>query len=200
YGDLFVTGRLKDVIIIRGLNHYPQDIELTVEESHRALRPTCGAAFSVEVGGEERLVVVQEVERTYLRRLDVDAVVGAMRQAIAEQHDLELYAGVLLKTGSIPKTSSGKIQRRACKAAFLDGSLEVVGAWQQGNPPGDAVQREGVHLTSRTREEIQKWLVAHVSQRLAVEAGQIDIHEPFSRYGLDSIAAVSLSGTLEKWL
>ena len=127
-GELFVTGRLKDLIIIRGRNHYPQDIELTVEQSHAALRQSCGAAFSIDVSGDERLVVVQEVERHY-RNLDVDEVFGAIRQAMAEHHDLEVYAILLLKTGSISKTSSGKIQRYGCRASFLDGSLEVVGTW-----------------------------------------------------------------------
>src|SRR5213078_1681065 len=84
-GSLFVTGRLKDLIIIRGRNHYPQDIELTVEQSHPALRSGCGVAFSVEVSSEERLVIVYEVERQY-RDLNVDEVVETVRQAVAEHH------------------------------------------------------------------------------------------------------------------
>jgi len=127
-GELFVTGRKKDLIIIRGTNHYPQDIEWTVEQSHPALRAGYGAAFSVDIEGSERLVVVQEVERHY-RNLDVEQVVGAIRQAVAEYHELEVYAISLLKTGSILKTSSGKIQRHGCRAGFLDGSLDVVETW-----------------------------------------------------------------------
>jgi acyl-CoA synthetase (AMP-forming)/AMP-acid ligase II len=126
-GELFVTGRLKDVMIIRGRNHYPQDIELTVENSHPALRLGSGAAFAIEVKGEERLVVAQEVERSHLRTLDVNEVVGAIRQALTAQHGLQVYAVALLKTGSIPKTSSGKIQRRTCRAKFLEGTLDVWG-------------------------------------------------------------------------
>ena len=125
-GELFVTGRIKDVIIIRGQNHYPQDIELTVQESHPALRPNCGAAFTVKIEGEERLIVVQEVERSYLRKLDVDQVLGNIRQAVAAQHNLQVYVTTLIKTNSIPKTSSGKIQRHTCRAAFINGSLNVV--------------------------------------------------------------------------
>jgi acyl-CoA synthetase (AMP-forming)/AMP-acid ligase II len=125
-GELFITGRIKDVIIIRGQNHYPQDIEFTVENSHLALRLGCGAAFSVEIDGAERLVIVHEVERSYLKTLDVKEVVGNIRQAVAAQHDLQVYAAVLVKTGSISKTSSGKIRRHACKAEFLTGSLQVV--------------------------------------------------------------------------
>jgi acyl-CoA synthetase (AMP-forming)/AMP-acid ligase II len=129
-GELFVTGRIKDVIIIRGRNYYPQDIELTVASSHPALPLDRGAAFSMMMGGEERLVIVQEVARPYLRQLNLAEVIGAIRQAVAEQHDLQVQAIVLLKPGSIPKTSSGKIQRRACRAGFLEGSLAVVGQWQ----------------------------------------------------------------------
>ena len=126
-GELFVTGRIKDVVIFRGRNHYPQDIELTVEKSHPALRPGCGAAFAVEAEDEERLVVVQEVERGYLRKLDVNEVVGNICQALMAQHELPVDAAVLVKTGTIPKTSSGKIQRHACRAKFLDGKLQVLG-------------------------------------------------------------------------
>jgi len=135
--ELFVTGRIKDVIIIRGQNYYPTDIELTVEKSHPALRPGCGAAFTVEVKGQERLVIVQEVERSYLRQLDVNEVVGNIHQAVAAEHALQVYATVLVKTGSIPKTSSGKIQRYACRSGFLAGSLNVVDDWSE-NPRGKA--------------------------------------------------------------
>jgi acyl-CoA synthetase (AMP-forming)/AMP-acid ligase II len=157
-GELFVTGRLKDVIIIRGHNHYPQDIETTVERSHASLRPNCSAAFAIEVAGEERLVIVQEVERRYQpaqphlperrqtevepgfeaaqpQKLDRNEVISRIRQAVAAEHGLQAYAILLLRAGSILKTSSGKIQRRACRAAFLDQSLIVVGAWQAALAP-----------------------------------------------------------------
>jgi len=126
-GQLFVTGRLKDLIIIRGRNHYPQDIEMTVERSHEALRGAgCGAAFAVEVEEEERLVVVQEVERQYIRKLDADAVIGAIRQSVSREHGLQAYAVVLLQTSSLPKTTSGKVKRHLCREHFIQGSLKVV--------------------------------------------------------------------------
>ena len=125
-GQLFVTGRWKDLIIIRGRNHYPQDIERTVERSHEALRPGCGAAFSVEVGDEERLVVVQEIERRYIRKLDAEAVIGSIRQSVSREHEIHAYAVVLLKTAGLPKTTSGKIQRRLCREHFIQGSLRAV--------------------------------------------------------------------------
>lgn len=132
-GELYVTGRIKDIIIIRGQNHYPQDIELTVQKSHPALRLNCGAAFAIEVKGKEQLIIVQEVERTYLRKLDVNNVVEIITQTVAAEHGLQVYATVLVKTGSIPKTSSGKIQRHACRTKFLNGSLDVVEDWSE-NP------------------------------------------------------------------
>lgn len=151
-GELFVTGRLKDVIIIRGQNHYPQDIELTVEKSHPALRSNCGAAFTVEVKGKERLVIVQEVERSYLHKLDVNEVVGNILQAVTAEHSLQVYAAVLVKTASISKTSSGKIQRDACRAKFLDGSLNVVEDWSE-NPQ---YKSEFLYLHTEVESVFQK--------------------------------------------
>jgi acyl-CoA synthetase (AMP-forming)/AMP-acid ligase II len=127
--ELFVTGRCKDVLIIRGRNHYPQDIEWTVEHSHPALRPGCAAAFAVEARGSERLVVVQEVERSALRQLDVLATVRAIRQSVATEHELEAYVIVLIKPGSIPKTSSGKVRRFACRDNFFTCDLEGIDGW-----------------------------------------------------------------------
>ena len=126
-GELFVTGRLKDVLIIRGRNHYPQDIEFTVEQSHPALNSGRGAAFTIEGQGQDQLVVVQEVQRTHRRDLDGGEVRADIRQALATQHGLMADRIVLVKTGSIPKTSSGKIQRYACRAKFLEGTLEPWG-------------------------------------------------------------------------
>jgi acyl-CoA synthetase (AMP-forming)/AMP-acid ligase II len=151
-GELFVTGRLKDVIIIRGQNHYPQDIELTVQKSHPALRPNCGAAFTIEVKSQEKLVIVQELERSYLRKLNVNEVVGNIRQAVSYENDLEVYAAVLVKTGSIPKTSSGKIQRRACRTQFLNGSLNVV----EDYCPNPQYKSEFLHLQAEIGSVLQQ--------------------------------------------
>lgn len=151
-GELFVTGRIKDTIIIRGQNYYPQDIELTVAQSHRALRPHCGAAFAIDLEGSERLIMVQELERSYLRKLDVTEVVESIRQAVTAEHNLSIYATVLVKTGSIPKTSSGKIQRHACKAGFLTGTLNVVEDWSE-NPRCKA---KFLHLQAEVNSVLEK--------------------------------------------
>ncbi|HEX8147189.1 MAG TPA: fatty acyl-AMP ligase [Pyrinomonadaceae bacterium] len=117
-GELFITGRLKDLIIIRGKNYYPHDIEATVAASHPALRPLDGAAFSVEVEGREELVIVQEVRGSTLIE-QAEEICAAIRRALAEEHALRPYAIKLVKARSIPKTSSGKTRRSACRDEFL---------------------------------------------------------------------------------
>lgn len=131
-GELFINGRIKDLIIIRGTNHYPQDLEWTVQHLHSALRPDYGAAFSIEDNGEEQLVIVQEVERR-TENLDTEQLIGDIRQEISEQHELQVHAIVLAKSGTILKTASGKIQRRACRQNFLAGTINVLATWSE-NP------------------------------------------------------------------
>jgi acyl-CoA synthetase (AMP-forming)/AMP-acid ligase II len=139
-GELFITGRIKDLIIIRGTNHYPQDIEWTVQQIHPCLRPDYGAAFSIDANGEEKLVVVQEVKRNP-EEYNPEEVLNNIRQAIAEIHELQVYSVVLAKPGNILKTSSGKIQRRACKSNFLSGELQVLADWNE-NPQYNNHYRE----------------------------------------------------------
>jgi len=133
-GELFVTGRLKDLIIIGGLNHYPQDIEATVDQAHPAVRAGGNAAFSLDVNGEERLVIVAEVKRQkQLIALDAEAqetlspkdIKRAIRSAVGRNHEVTAYDVVLLKPGNVPKTSSGKIQRGAARLGYLERSMET---------------------------------------------------------------------------
>lgn len=144
-GELFICGRLKDLILIRGRNHHAPDIEFTVERSHPALRPGCVAAFPVEVGGEERLVVAQEMNRKVKISGpdELQDIVESIRRRITEQHEIPVYAVVLLRHGSIPKTSSGKIQRRECRSRFLSDQLQAKFAWS------DQLLPEGADNASR---------------------------------------------------
>lgn len=125
--ELFVTGRLKDVIIVRGRNHYPQDIERTVETCDPAFRPGCGAAFAVPGGATERLVVVQEVDPG--RTPDPRGWPRDVIRELADQHSLRAHAIVLVQRGTIPKTTSGKVRRRACRDLYLADCLDVVARW-----------------------------------------------------------------------
>ncbi|HEV3006698.1 MAG TPA: aminotransferase class I/II-fold pyridoxal phosphate-dependent enzyme, partial [Pirellulales bacterium] len=156
-GELFVAGRLKDLIIIRGLNHYPHDIELTVEKAHNAVRPGCGAAFTVDRDHEAKLLIVYEVERR--QASDLAPVFDAIRRDVAREHELQVDSIVLVRSGSIPKTSSGKIQRHACRAAFLENTLEVIGrsdscpgAWDTETDTAQDASVESVVSDSATSE------------------------------------------------
>ncbi|MCX5935352.1 MAG: AMP-binding protein, partial [Pseudanabaena sp. LacPavin_0818_WC45_MAG_42_6] len=201
-GELFVTGRLKDLLILWGRNHYPQDIELTVQNCHPALRIDAGAAVAIEVDHQEYLVIVQEVERTALRDLDVDEIVSAIRQAISEQHEISVFAIALIKPASIPKTSSGKIQRRACRDQFL--ASDIVGQWTQPQLESNAITMlqtsESMNENTLTEEAIADWIVTRLSQVANLDPDEIDIDEPLSRHGLDSSVLLSLTADLADWL
>lgn len=220
--ELFVTGRLKDMIIIRGRNYYPQDIELITEQSHPALRPSCGIAFSIDAFDEEQLVIVHEVERQY-RNLDVDEVVTAIRRAVAEQFELQVYAVVLVKVGSIPKTSSGKLQRSACRERYFDGLLDILGEWTQ--PPdersvwvgvselvGQESQPAGVINDRHFREELllaepgkrQRLLEDYICEKIAstlrIPLSRLNYEQPLNSLGLDSLTAFELKNWIEEEL
>ena len=124
-GELFIAGRIKDVVIIRGINHYPQDIEDTVQRCHPALRPHGGAAFAIEGGDEaERLVILQEVERTERHRIAPDEIAARIRAAVVGAHDIMPFDIVLLRPGSLPLTTSGKIQRGLSRQLWQTGALD----------------------------------------------------------------------------
>jgi acyl-CoA synthetase (AMP-forming)/AMP-acid ligase II len=125
--ELFVTGRIKELIIVRGMNHYPQDIERTVQAAHPALRQNGGAAFSVDdEHGEEQLVVVQEVERTERNRIDAKEMIGLIREAITNDHEIYARHIVLIRPNTLPKTTSGKIQRGLARQRWLERTLDYL--------------------------------------------------------------------------
>ncbi|HEX7181365.1 MAG TPA: non-ribosomal peptide synthase/polyketide synthase, partial [Thermoanaerobaculia bacterium] len=193
-GELFVTGRVKDLIIIRGMNHYPQDIELTMERQHPALRPGCGAAFAIDVDGEESLVVVQEVEPGQLA--DWEAVIQDIVEATAETHEVRPHAVVLIRAGSLPKTSSGKVQRFLCRRMFLDQDLQVVLERRFGS--GDAPAPSAMPVEAgEPGSELEAWLTTRLVETLRVDARLVRPDVALSRYGLDSIAVIELAHDLE---
>ncbi len=204
-GHLFITGRLKDLLIIRGQNYYPQDIELTVEQSHPILQPGSGAAFSVEIEGEERLVVVQEVavrkdpESIVQSDLDeLDALIKLISRNIVAGHELQAFAIVLIRKGTIPKTSSGKIQRHACRDAFLNRELYVLREWHErkqlepvlpkpSNPESDGHVPYG----------LASWVAQEIARIQGIDQERVDLNQPFAAYGLDSLAAIEFAHKLQ---
>jgi acyl transferase domain-containing protein/acyl-CoA synthetase (AMP-forming)/AMP-acid ligase II/acyl carrier protein len=205
-GELFVTGRLKDVVIIRGKNYYPNDIEFTVQETHPGLMTGRGAVFSVapDSGGAEQLIVVQEIDREKITEADTDAVIGAIRTAITAEHEIQPHAVLLVDLLRIPTTSSGKIRRRACKQKFIDGELEAFAQWhapvKRERPSVAPVENASPVASGRSTQEIEAWFVAQLAAELDLSAAEIDITQPFAYYGLDSVRAIQLMSALEAWL
>jgi acyl-CoA synthetase (AMP-forming)/AMP-acid ligase II/acyl carrier protein len=209
-GHLYVTGRLKDLIIIRGRNHYPQDIELTVERSHEGLRAGCGVAFSLDVDGEERLAIVQEVERRYWKA-DFNEMAESIRQAVAEEHELQVYAIAFIKTGSIPKTSSGKLQRRASREKFLAHDLELLGEWtlaledhwhpllsEENLGDGRRIREELLAVDVPTRQQmLENYIREKIASSLQLSLAGMDVQQPLNSLGIDSLTAMELKGWIE---
>jgi thioester reductase-like protein len=209
--ELFVTGRLKDLIIIDGRNHYPQDIELTVENSCPSIAAGCCAAFSIEHQGTEKLVIAAEVvfrkagansEAEELARKHT-GLVKIIRRAVAKTHDVNVHAVSLLKVGSLAKTSSGKLQRSLCREQFLAGARGEKAEYREVVVPprvDAAGAREGEKAPIRSVEEIRTWLTARLSEHLGIEPQAVDLRQSFADYGLGSKDALLLVGDLERWV
>ena len=211
--ELFITGRLKDLVIIRGHNHYPQDIEATVEESHPALSPNGGAAFSIEVDDAERLVIVHEVKRRY-RKSNLSEAISAIRQAVTSNHEIDVQAIVLIKPQSLPRTSSGKVMRYACRDAFIQETFITLAVWSAFSAPissnlMDNKAEDGKKKTQAVTPKssnkgpdsvaIESWIIAQISQRANIPLNTIDPSHPLDRYGIDSLEVVNMTLEFEDW-
>lgn len=211
-GELFVTGRLKDVIIVRGRNHYPQDLERTAQMSHEAV--DTGAAFSVEVDGREQLVLVFQWRREF-RNADHEALMHVIRTAIVEEHEIDPHSIVLIRPASLPITSSGKVQRSKCREQFLSDELAVTAQWVNHLCGGDDFPAEpSIELSTppeflaRISElspvelaaQLQAWLVVWLSKRTNIQPGLMQADTPFAELGIDSLTAVEVSQELDQVL
>jgi acyl-CoA synthetase (AMP-forming)/AMP-acid ligase II/acyl carrier protein len=198
-GELFVSGRIKDTIIVRGQTHYPQDIEDTVERAHPALSPGRGAAFALDEDGMERLIVVHEVRRVQLRRLNKEDAFNKVRGALVREHDLDPAGIVLLAPLALPQTSSGKTQRNICREMFKNGTLRLVASW---TAPDLAFNRDGDSqaVAPSRAEDIEAWLAEWIAVRRSLPRSAVGLDIPFAEFGLDSLAAVELGQSLGTWL
>jgi 8-amino-7-oxononanoate synthase len=206
-GQLYVTGRLDDLIIVRGLNRYPQDIEATARGSHPLLESGYGAAFIADGHGRQRLVLVQEAARKGEK--DLTPALDAIHRAVIDEHGLALDEIVLVRSGTILKTSSGKIQRHACRAAFLAGELKAL-AEHRGLPVDNAgssaaIRPGGEDAGSSTAHPApHSWhsALAAVRQHVRALAGaalpDLTPDTPLAALGLDSLQRLSLVVNLEK--
>ncbi|MGD0547656.1 MAG: AMP-binding protein, partial [Terracidiphilus sp.] len=185
--ELFIHGRLKDLIIVRGRNVYPQDVEHTVEAAHPALALDACAAFAVETGEAEHVVVVCEVRREKRREIDAAVVIEEMRRAVAAEFELQLHAVALLNPGAIPRTTSGKIRRRACREAFENGGLDVLAREDS---------RESPQLTYEPASTADRVRAAIAALR-KVSPIWLNDEDPIFAQGVDSLMRVVLLLVLE---
>jgi acyl-CoA synthetase (AMP-forming)/AMP-acid ligase II/acyl carrier protein len=201
-GRLFVTGRLKDLIIIRGRNFYPEDIEHSIERVYDGLRTGYGAAFSVDGEDQERLVIVHEVEPRR-RNLDAHRAMQAIRHAVAAEHGVEVHAVALVKAGMLPKTSSGKTRRSACRERYLSGAMETLSEWKaNGEGIDEETAEEPVEARPRafTADEVEAWLTQRIAARLGLPRAQVQVTTPFIEFGMSSVDATEIAAGLERWL
>ncbi len=212
-GELFVTGRLKDLIIIRGRNHYPQDIEHAVEEATSLVRAGSIAAFAVDADGRERVCVVAELERGKREPAEMAAAVEAIRKRLATEHEVAAEAIVFVRPNSVPKTSSGKIQRHACKRQFLDGTLDVVEqhvGWLEppaapaaeaprlarARPVGESAR--GLRPDRELPQEVVQTVFDHVRRIAKERAGHLTLDTNIVELGLDSLERMDIVAGLEE--
>jgi amino acid adenylation domain-containing protein len=217
--DIVVTGRLKDLIIVRGANHYPADIEATAIQASEALAAGRSAAFSVDDGQAERVVLVCELARGGGQGR-LDEVVGSVRAAVATEHRLDLDDVVLVKRGAVPRTSSGKVRRAACREAYLAGLLPVLSAPARPAPAGaetggaetGGAETAGAETagaeaaaaapaaarpaTSRPEQAGPDAIAALVAEVLGRPPAGLRASEPLAGQGLDSLRAARLQRAL----
>jgi acyl-CoA synthetase (AMP-forming)/AMP-acid ligase II len=200
-GQLYVTGRRKDLIILGGTNVYPQDVEACVEASHSALRPGCCAAFSIPVDEHEALVVCQEVRPG---EEDFHAVALAIRRRLVRHEGLRPHALVLLDVHSLPKTSSGKVRRQACRQAFLGDELAERhrDTLERSARGGQLISWEELRVlpVETWRSVLTESLQEMLSSRLALPSADLPIDVAFESLAVDSLAVSELASQVERQL
>lgn len=205
-GELYVAGRRKDVIIVRGRNVYPQDLEYTAESSHPALRPGCAAAVDLRDPASpddegERIAFVHEVRPNW--NGDLAEAAAALHRAIATEHGLAICAVTLIPAGQIPKTSSGKIRRAETRSMLRAGEFDVL--FESRTPVLDPAAHRRRHDPPRpdgvvTAEQIEAWLVDLVASRSGMDPENVDSAAPFAALGLRSVDAVDMMARLGEWI
>ena len=206
-GELYVTGRIKDLIIVRGRNYYPQDIERTVEQSHATLQTAACAAFSVTVDDQEHLVIAQELQRQH-RKADIDIVAAAIRKEVSQEHDLQIQTIVFLRPMSIPRTSSGKLQRYLCREGYLNNSLRsIVVSQRQVSKLNEATTLPSNHFVRRSLRAITEptarrsilalYLRDCTAKVIDSSPSHIDPQKSFARIGLQLSDWIALQREIE---
>lgn len=183
--QLYIIGRIKDLIIIHGQNYLPQDIEYAVECSHPWLKHNCSIAFSIEQDKEEKLVIVCGTKPVKDEKLWAD-LVDAICKEISKEYELAIYSIAFISPALLPKTTSGKVQRQACKNLFVNGKLAIDHLWEA--PKFD----ENKVSISDDNIDIEAWIMTWLSLHLKQDVSSLNPSKSFIEYGLDSINIANL--------
>jgi FkbH-like protein len=201
-GELFVAGRIKDLVIVRGVNYYPQDIEQTAELAHPGIRRSCVAAFAIDCDGGEELVILAEVK--HRRMEEWSGAAEAIYAAVCERHGVAPHTVALVREGSIARTTSGKVQRRLCRARFLNSEITVVDQFTAPSP-APAAESSGRRLrdelskanSGEKRALIREFLIGVVSAAIGLTEAAADSGRSLVSLGLDSLKAAQLEAAIE---
>ncbi len=196
-GELYICGRAKDLLIIRGKNYYPQDIEMAVSASHEALSQGGTAAFSLEIDEREQLVIVQEIQRTHMRKFNEEEVLDAMIETIGVECELQVYDILLVRPGQVLKTSSGKIQRQANKQAYIDKTYKVLGELRkESTEKAVLVKTASAPVVDENEDAVTAWLRSEISTLTQTAREKVTTEKNFMVFGLDSLASVQLQDAI----
>jgi acyl-CoA synthetase (AMP-forming)/AMP-acid ligase II/acyl carrier protein len=203
-GELYITGRIKDLIIINGSNYYPQDIELTAETKHPLLRKNSIAAFAIDKDHKEQLVLVVELNKKMVADFDAEELGSTINAGLLKQNFLTAYEILFIASGILPKTTSGKLQRQACKKMYLQNEFKTVGIWQSPFAKNAAPEEKE---TSSNVVSVAEWvdkvaiincIVVYLAKNLKIDVATISPSSKIADFNIDSIQMAALSVELEK--
>ena len=205
--DLYITGRYKELIILDGRNHYPQDIELTSQQSIENLRKGIASSFSIENDERECLVIIQEIPGGLIKDLDFFELSKTIFSRVVKVHETKVEDILLVKPLIIPRTSSGKIQRLLCRDMYLNKRIEYLFSYKEylqnkkeSNQSSNNINESRLEKSNYSYSEILDWILNKLSVISGINKNEIDPDESFNRYGVDSKNAIKLSGELETYL
>ena len=196
--ELFITGRLKDLIIINGRNIYPQDVEFCTYNSHHSLRPNHSVAFSEVIKNKEQLVIVQELN--FRKKPEFSEVFPLICQAVNDKVNVQVSTILIVKPGSIPLTSSGKVKRNECKNHYHSDQMNILAKWKRPDVRAERDLKSKFYDKPTETNQIRDWIIDHVSAKYNIPVNKVDSNSVFTSLGLESIEAVELSADLENWL
>jgi acyl carrier protein len=205
-GKLFVTGRVKDVIILRGRNHYPQDIEASIKSATENLLGQVVAVSDAGPNGES-FAIVAEMARTTPDD-QIPEIIRRIRRSVIEEHEIDPRRVILVRTASIPVTTSGKLQRSATRDLLVSEKLIVRGSWYRSDvrvdgeplPIPELPSSPSAEQKTQVSDSIERWMLSWLMVRGGVEAADLDADKSLDQLGLDSLSAVEMSGEIEDWL